>query len=176
MTVGESGHHGLIARFDSGDKLLAATRRLREAGHHRLDAHAPFPVPGLAEVLEYREYGIPRIALLAATITAGIAFLMQWYSAVIDYPIVVGGKPLNSWPAFLPVTFKVGIFNAVMATAITMLVKNRLPRFHHPLFDEKEFSEASTDGFFLVVHSDEPGAAEELLQRCGARSVRELQP
>lgn len=175
MTTAEQPY-GVIARFDSGEALLAGARSAREAGHRHLEAHAPYAVPGLPEVLEFDEHGIPRIALLVAVITAGLAFLLQWYSAVIDYPFVVGGKPLNSWPAFLPVTFKVGIFNAVMATAITMLVKNRLPRYYHPVFNDEEFADASTDGFFLHVRGGDRDSLAALLRRAGARSVRELQP
>lgn len=172
------GHYGLIARFDNSEALLAAARRLLGAGHRRLEAHAPFPVPGLAEALGFSDHGSPfsiaRVALLVGAIAAAIAFLLQWYSAVIDYPIVVGGKPLNSWPAFLPITFKVGIFNSVMAAAITMLAKNRLPHFYHPVFNEKDFAAASADGFFLSVRGGDGKELVALLRDCGARYVREL--
>lgn len=174
MKGSDSGHYGLLARFDSSEALVAAARSAREAGYRRLEAHAPFPVPGLAEALEFNEVGIRRISLAAGLATAGIAYLLQWYTAVIDYPIVVGGKPLDSWPAFLPITFAVGIFNAVMGAAITMLVKNRLPHFYHPLFNEDDFAHASADGFFLSVRGGEPAQLEALLRDCGALSVREL--
>lgn len=173
------GHYGMIARFDDSEALIAAARRVRETGHRRLEAHAPFPVPGLAEATGFSEEGglftIARIALLVGVIAATIAFLLQWYSAVIDYPIVVGGKPLNSWPAFLPITFKVGIFNSVMAAAITMLAKNRLPHFYHPVFNEEDFAAASADGFFLSVRGGDGEKLAALLRDCGARYVRELE-
>lgn len=178
MKGAANGHYGLIARFDDGEALLAAARRVRESGHRRLEAHAPFPLPGLAEAMGFSEGGgalsIARIALLLGAIAAGIAFLLQWYTAVIDYPIVVGGKPLNSWPAFLPITFKVGIFNSVMAAAITMLVKNRLPHFYHPVFNEDDFAAASANGFFLSLRGGDGEKLAALLRDCGARYVREL--
>mgnify|MGYP000465472153 CR=1 FL=1 len=170
----DRGHYGLLARFDSSEALLAAARSVRGAGYHRLEAHAPFPVPGLAEALQFREVGVRRISLAAGLVTAGFAYLLQWYTAVIDYPIVVGGKPLDSWPAFLPITFAVGIFNAVMGAAITMLVKNRLPHFYHPVFNCDDFADASADGFFLSVRGGEADQVEALLRDCGARSVWEL--
>ncbi len=178
MKGSDSGHYGLLARFDSSEALLAAAHSVRAAGYRRLEAHAPFPVPGLAEALgfggEGGEYSIPRISLTAGLVTAAIAFLLQWYTAVIDYPIVVGGKPLDSWPAFLPITYAVGIFNAVMGAAITMLLKNRLPHFYHPVFNCDDFADASADGFFLSIRGGNPAAVGALLRECGARSVWEL--
>lgn len=172
--MAERNHYGLIARFTSPETLVAAAHAAREAGYRRLEAHAPFPVPGLAEALAFREHGIPLMALAVGVVTAAAAFLLQWYSAVIDYPIVVGGKPLNSWPAFLPVTFQVGIFNTVMAATITMLVKDRLPHYYHPVFNCEDFARASADGFFLSVRGGDPAAVEELLREQGAEYVREL--
>lgn len=178
MKRATDGHYGLIARFDNSEVLVTAAYRVLETGHRRLEAHTPFPVPGLAEAVGFSEDGgrfqIAHIALLVGVIAAAIAFLLQWYTAVIDYPIVVGGKPLNSWPAFLPITFKVGIFNSVMAATITMLVKNRLPHFYHPVFNEDDFAAASADGFFLSVRGGDAEKLAALLRDCGARYVREL--
>ncbi|WP_308364941.1 MULTISPECIES: DUF3341 domain-containing protein [unclassified Microbulbifer] len=170
----EQNHYGLIARFAGPEALVAATLSAREAGYRRLEAHAPFPVPGLAEALTFREKGIPLIALSLGVTAAAAAFFLQWYTAVIDYPFVVGGKPLNSWPAFLPVTFQVGIFSTVMAATITMLAKDRLPHYYHPIFNCDDFARASADGFFLSVRGGDPAEVEDFLRAQGAEYVREL--
>jgi len=171
--------HGVIARFETSCELVVAATSARKAGYRHLDAFAPFPVPGLAEALGFRERKIPVLALLFGIIGAVGSFFMQWYSAVIDYPFVVGGKPLASWPAFLPVTFQIGILCAVLATVIGLLAGTRLPQPYHPVFNDSEFDRASSDGFFLLVpatskEADDLNAIQDFLVGQGAAAVREL--
>jgi hypothetical protein len=187
-TMTETARYGIIARFESAAALVAATESARQAGYTAMDAHSPFPVPGLAEALGFQERRIPLLALGFGLVGAGAAFFMQWYSAVIDYPFVVGGKPLNSWPAFLPITFEVGILAAVLTTVIAMFAGNGLPRPYHPVFNDADFERASADGFFLVIEMPEARRedpqeehdktslekATAFLQKHGALSVREL--
>lgn len=170
----DTASDGLLGRFDSAADLLEAVRAAREAGFTELDAYAPFPVPGLDEALGFRSRRIPVIALVAGLVAAACAFALQWWSAVLDYPFVVGGKPLNSWPAFLLVTFEAGVLMAVLAALVAMLVGNRLPRPHHPLFDLREFDRASDDGFFLMVREADPDEARAWLEKLGARGIEEV--
>lgn len=178
--MAEPKPYGIIARFEGPEALVKAARAAREAGYQSVDAHAPFPVPGLSQALGFRERSIPVIALACGVIGAAVAFFMQWYSAVIDYPIVVGGKPLNSWPAFLPITFEVGVLSAVLSAVIAMIVSNGLPRPYHPVFNDAEFDRASGDGFFLVISgeldTDTVNSIKVLLSAHAAVGVRELAP
>ncbi|WP_347331433.1 DUF3341 domain-containing protein [Marinimicrobium locisalis] len=150
--------YGVMARFADAEALLQATKAARQAGYQRMDAYTPFPVPGLSEALGFRERRIAPVALGSGTIGSVFAFTLQWYSATIDYPYLVGGKPLNSWPAFLPITFEVGILTAVLAAVVAMLVGNGLPRPYHPAFNERAFERASSDGFFLLLCEPAPQA------------------
>ncbi|WP_148863668.1 DUF3341 domain-containing protein [Marinobacter fonticola] len=152
---------GILVRLPSAEALLAASKAARKAGFRDLDAFSPFPVPDLAETLGYRERLIPVLSLVLGLIAAAGAFFMQWYAA-FDYPYVVGGKPLNSWPAFLPITFEVGVLASVLTALLTMLIRNGLPQPYHPVFNDPDFDAASSDGFFLVL----PGAALAEVQAC----------
>src|SRR5438093_7422996 len=157
--------YGLMAEFASAEHLVAAVREAREAGHERVEAYAPFPVEGLAEATGMRRNWIPAI-VLGGGLAGGIGgYFMQWYSAVISYPINSGGRPLHSWPEFIPVTFELTVLVAALAGVVGMLALNGLPRLHHPLFNMPEFDLASRNRFFLCLHGD------------GARQfLRELDP
>ncbi|MFE8069436.1 DUF3341 domain-containing protein [Marinobacteraceae bacterium S3BR75-40.1] len=168
--------YGLMAQFEDSDTLVAAARAAREAGYCQLEAYAPFPVPGLADAVGFRERRVPKVALVCGLLAAAGAFFMQWYAAVPDYPYVTGGKPLNSWPAFLPITFEVGILTVVLSALITMLVLNGLPRPYHAAFNDPEFDRASGDGFFLLCCPQSIEEARALLERQGAQAVRKVAP
>lgn len=171
--------YGLIARYNTAEELVLAAEAARAEGYRNLDAFSPFPVPGLAEALGFRSRFIMPFSLIAGVLAAVAAFALQWYSA-IDYPYVVGGKPPFSWPAFLPITFEMGILAAVLTALIGMLVGCRLPQLYQPVFNDSEFGRASSDGFFLLVlcrqQKTTPTVIRELLQNTGACDVRELEP
>lgn len=173
--MSESSVFGILVRVSSAEALVAAARAASRAGLRDLDAFAPFPVPGLVEALGYRERLIAPLALVLGLLAAAGAFFMQWYAS-FDYPYVVGGKPLNSWPAFLPITFEVGVLTAVLTALLTMLIRNGLPRPYHPVFNDPAFDHASADGFFLLC----PGASLTDVQDClkdhDTRDIRELAP
>jgi len=170
--------YGLLAEFDSADALLQAVYRAREAGFHRLEAYSPFSIEGLDEALGgTREY-VPLITLGGGVLGALIGYFLQWYSATINYPINVGGRPLDSWPAFLPVTFEIAVLGAAFAALLGMLALNGLPRLMHPLFELEEFRRASSDRFFLCICSRDqrfdPQATRGFLDSLGALAVLEV--
>jgi len=149
-----SGSYGILAEFKGADALLDAARRAREAGYENVEAYSPFPVEGLAEVIGFRKNRIPAI-VFAGGLLGGIGgYFMQWYSAVVSYPINSGGKPPHSWPEFIPVTFELTILCAALAGFFGLLFLNGLPRLHHPLFDVPEFHLASRNRFFLCIRED----------------------
>lgn len=148
--------HGLLAEFDNPSDLVAAVRASREAGYSKMDAFSPFPVEGLAEALGFHRTRMPLVIFIGGLIGGVGGFFMQWYATVIDYPINVGGRPFNSWPAYIPVTFELTILLAAAAAVLGMLGLNRLPMPYHPLFHMPRFALASNDRFFLCIEATDP--------------------
>ena len=156
---------GVMARFDNPEQLLDAIKAAQQEEFSKLDAYSPFPLPALADALGFHERRISPLSLCCGLLASGGAFFMQWYSAVVSYPYVVGGKPLNSWPAFLPVTFAVGILTAVLVAFLAMLWGNRLPKPYHPVFNWDEFARATDDNFFLLIRDHDTARAKQFLQQ-----------
>jgi hypothetical protein len=140
-----------MAEFDDADALLAAAKRLREDGFDVIDAFTPFPVAGLAELIEPRSSHLRSLMLIAGLVVAATAFAVQSYSAVMAYPINTGGRPLFSWPVFLLVPFEVGILAAAIAGFAGLLWGTGLPRLHHPVFEVVGFERVTQDRFFLLA-------------------------
>ena len=148
--------YGIMAEFDDPDALLGAAQRARDAGYRRMDAYSPFPVEGLAEALDFRNTRVPEI-VLAGGIVGGVGgFFMQWFATRIFYPINVGGRPLDSWPAYIPITFELTVLLAAFAALFGMLILNGLPQPYHPVFNAPDFQLASRDRFFLCVEAADP--------------------
>jgi hypothetical protein len=169
---------GLMAEFVKADEVLAATRRAREAGYRRMDAYTPYPVEGLAAELGLTRTGIPFVVLLAGLAGATVGFFMQYYTMAVDYPFNVGGRPHNSWPVFIPITFEVMVLVAGFAALLGMLLLNGLPRPHHPVFNVARFTEASQHRFFLCIEATDPMfdavATKEFLTGLAPRGVMEV--
>jgi len=146
---------GLLAEFATADALLAAARQARAKGFAAAEAYSPFPVDGLAAALGFRRNRVAPVTALGGALGGISTYALIWYSAVRDYPINVGGRPLNSWPSFVPPTFEVTILGAALAAVFGMLVMNGLPRLRHPLFDMPEFDLASRNRFFLFLPADD---------------------
>ena len=157
-----SRRYGILAEFKGADALLDAARKAREAGYERVEAYSPFPVEGLAEVIGFRKNRIPAIVFIGGLLGGIGGYFMQWYSAVVSYPINSGGKPPHSWPEFIPVTFELTILCAALAGFFGLLLLNGLPRLHHPLFDVPEFDLASRNRFFLCIREDARNFLENL--------------
>ena len=170
--------YGVLAEFASADHLLAAARRVRAAGYSRAEAYAPFDVEGLAEALGFERSSVPLFTFCGALLGGLGGYFMQWYAAVIDYPVDIGGRPLHSWPMFMPVTFELTVLVASLAVVLGMLAMNGLPRPHHPLFAMPGFDLATRDRFFLCIESRDPrfdrGRTREFLARLGPHAPREV--
>jgi hypothetical protein len=148
--------HGLIAEFAGDDALVAAARAARAAGYRHIEAYSPFAVEGLADALALRPNRVPLVTLLGGIAGGAAVYFLQWYTAVFDYPIDAGGKPLHSWPAFVPATFEMCVLGAALAAFIAMLAGSGLPRLHHPVFDAPDFDLASRNRFFLCIEASDP--------------------
>jgi hypothetical protein len=170
--------YGIMAEFGRPEALADAVRAARTAGYTRLEAFSPFPLRDLARELGYRPSPVAWLAAATGLAGALIQYLSQYWMNAIDYPLNVGGRPLHSWPAFIPSTLIVAILWAGAAALIGMLLMLRLPRLHHPVFGVPGFERASEDRFFLCIRSDdplfEPGQARKLLEASSPDAVREV--
>ena len=168
-------HFGVLARFHGAKEIYRACEQVRDAGFTKWDAHTPFAVHGLDKAMGLRPSKVPWIVLVAGLSGAAGGMLLQWWVAARAYPLVISGKPLFSWPAFVPVTFELGVLFGALGAVIGMLGLNQLPMLFHPLFHSKTFERVSDDGFFISIESWDPKfdskQTVEFLERAGAEEV-----
>ncbi len=149
--------HGVIAEFDEPEHFLAAIRRTRAAGYEHIDAYSPDPLEGLSEAMRLRDSRVPLIVLIGALAGAVAGYFLQYYAAAIDFPVNVGGRPLNSWVAFIPITFELTVLCACLsAFFLGILAINGLPHPYHPVFNVPQFGRASRDRFFVCIEARDP--------------------
>jgi hypothetical protein len=164
--------YGLIAEFPSADALVAAVRDARAAGYRKMDAYAPFPIEDLTAALELPPSRIPYIMFGGALAGCVLGLGMQYYAYFVSYPINIGGRPLDSWPAFIPATVELTILLAVLSGLLSLLFSLQLPAVYHPVFNHPDFRRASRDGFFLCIEQ----ADEHYDLRTTASFLRSLDP
>ena len=154
-----------LARFPTEGALLEAARALRGEGRSGLDLHTPVPVHGAEEALGLSRSVVPRIALAAGLIGAATGYLMQWWMVGVDFPINVGGRPPHSPPAFIPVTFELGVLFAALSIFFGLFVLWGLPALYHPVFESEAFRSATVDGLWLSAPVATGEADEAPLRR-----------
>jgi hypothetical protein len=169
----------LLARFAHGDALAGAAHKARASGYRPADAFTPFPIDGLAETLETQPPHIRVAMFIGGAGVAALAYAVEWYRAVLDYPIDSGGRPLHSWPTFVLFPFAIGILAAAISGLIAFFWQSGLPRLHHPLFDADGFERVSQDAFLLAFTApdkSDPRKLRTLLRDAGALAVWEMTP
>jgi hypothetical protein len=171
--------YGVMAEFDNPTDVVAATRRAYEEGYRRMDAYSPYPIEALSEAVGPHKERLPLIVLIGGIVGLIGGYAMQYYVSVINYPLNVGGKPLHSWPAFIPITFETTVLGAAMAAIFGMLALNGLPEPYHPVFNAPNFALATRDRFFLVIESRDPkfdrDATTNFLRGLGAQEVADVE-
>ena len=171
--------YGLMAEFEDPNELVAAAHRAHHEGYTRMDAYSPLPIEELHEALGLPHTKLPMIVLIGGIVGCLSGYLLQFWASTMAYPLNIGGKPLNSWPAFIPVTFECTILGAALSAVFGMLALNGLPQPYHPVFNVARFALASRNRFFLCIQAGDPAFDAEktrrFLEEQGAR-VHEVPP
>ncbi|HRJ27541.1 MAG TPA: DUF3341 domain-containing protein [Fimbriimonadaceae bacterium] len=148
--------YGIVAEFDTPEDLKRSANAARERGYTKMEAYSPFPIHGMEDAVGYKDFRIKWIIFGCACVGAVVGLGMQYWWAVIDYPMNVGGRPLFSWPQFVPVTFECTILASAFGAVFGMLGLNGLPKPYHPIFEAPNFERASQDRFFLLIEAHDP--------------------
>lgn len=173
------GLYGLMAEFENPNELVKAAREARAAGYRRMDAYTPYPIEELAEALEIHDRRLPALVLGGGIFGAISGYALCYWCSVIAYPLIIGGKPFHSAPAFIVPTFETTILCAAFAAVLGMLALNGLPQPYHPVFNAPRFALASRDRFFLCIESKDPKYDHDetwaFLTRLGPRVVMDVE-
>jgi hypothetical protein len=172
-----SSIYGVAAEFDTHEQLFRAAEKAFAKGYRHMDGFSPFPIEGLPEALGKRTR-IPLLVLLGGIVGGAGAYFMQWYANAISYPINIGGRPIHSWPAFIPITFELTVLAAALTAFLSVFIFSGLPRPYHPMFNLPQFERASQDRFFLCIEARDPSfdliTTREFLQSLSPMSVADV--
>ncbi len=167
--------YGLMAEFEDPNALVSAVQQARAEGYRRMDAYSPFPIEELHDALGLPPTRLPLIVLIGGLVGAIAGYSLQYWVSVFENPLNVGGKPLHSWPAFIPITFETTILVAALSAVLGMLALNGLPMPYHPVFNVSRFALASRNRFFLCIEARDPRfdleATRHFLQTLNPREV-----
>jgi hypothetical protein len=171
--------YGLLAEFHSPAEVVAAARRVREQGYRRVDGYSPYPIEELSEALHFHHSPLPAMVLAGGIVGLVAGFGLEYWAAVIEYPMNIGGRPFFSWPAFIPPAFETTILFAAGTAVLGMLAINGLPEPYHPVFNVPGFALATRDKFFLCIEARDPKfdrtETRKFLAGLGASEVSEVE-
>ena len=171
--------YGLLARFDTPKEILKAASAVKEEGYIDFDCHTPFPVHGLDDAMGLKRSIIGYIVGFGCLLGASGGLFLQWWASAIEYPIIISGKPFFSWQAFMIITFVLMILGGAFAALIGMFHINKMPTFHHPLFNSDNFKKATDDAFFICIESKDPQFdledSKNLLSLIGGKDIEVIE-
>lgn len=148
--------YGLLAQFDTADKMVDAARKANEAGYTRMDCFSPYPVGEAADAMGFHKSEMGPVMFIGGLLGATAGFLMQYLLNGVSYPVNVGGRPFLSWPSFIPITFELMVLTASLSGLFGLMAVCGLPMLYHPLFNVPDFARASSDRFFLCIEAVDP--------------------
>ena len=170
---------GVLAEFRTPGTILEAAGKVRRDGYRQFDCHTPFPVHGLEHAMGVPPSKVPWIVLAGGLTGFAIGLSLQWWTSTIAYPLIIGGKPLFSYQAFVPVTFELTILLSAFGAVFGMFALNRLPMFYHPVFRSSHFRRASDDRFFISIEATDPrfdlSRTRSFLESLGGENVTVLE-
>jgi hypothetical protein len=161
----KDGLYGLMAEFEEPEDLIRAAHHAHEAGYRKMDAYTPFPIEEVSEAVGHHHTILPWVVLGGGAFGCVAGFMLQYWVSVIEYPINVGGRPFNSWPSFIPVTFEMTVLFAALSAVLGMILLNRLPQPYHPVFNVGRFALASSNRFFLCIEAEDAKFDKEETRR-----------
>jgi hypothetical protein len=168
-----------MAEFNEPNALVAAARRVHEAGYRKVDAFSPYPMEALAEALGFHSSRLPLLVLIGGVTGLLAGYGLQYWASVIEYPMNIGGRPFHSWVSFIPPTFETTILFAALTAVLGMLALNGLPEPYHPVFNVPTFALATKDRFFLCIEAADPkfdlDQTSSFMMSLGARAVSEVE-
>jgi hypothetical protein len=171
--------YGLMAEFDDPNALTEAAKRTYAAGYRKMDAYSPFPIEPVWEALGVHDRPVSFFVLCGGIVGMVSGFALCYWVSTIAYPLNIGGRPYNSWPSFIPVTFELTILFASFAAVLSMIGLNGLPMPYHPTFNVPSFLRASQDKFFLAIEATDPKFDRtktfDFLKSLGPREINEVQ-
>ena len=147
---------GFVAEFENEVSIVEATKKTVEAGYNNIETYTPYPLEDLLDVQHLHKNKVALVILIGGLTGCALGFFMQYFASVIHYPINVGGRPLNSWPAFIPEMFECTVLFAAISAMVGMMIMNKLPRPNHPLFEIERFRYATQERFFLCIEAEDP--------------------
>jgi hypothetical protein len=170
---------GIMAEFHSPDEVVEAAKRVHGAGYTRVDAYSPYPIEELAEALDLHRSHLPKIVLAGGVLGFLLGWGLEYWAAVIEYPMNIGGRPHFSWPAFIVPAYETTILFAAFGAVFGMLALNGLPQPYHPVFNVPGFALASRDRFFICIESRDPkfdpAGIRAFFESIGAKAVSEVE-
>jgi hypothetical protein len=172
--------HGVMGEFSDPQDLLDAIEKVRAEGYTKIDAYTPFPIEAVWEAIGHHKSPVPLVVLIGGILGGLGGFFLQFWVSTIEYPVNIGGRPFNSWPAFIPVTFECTILGAVLSAVAGVFIINGLPEPYHPVFNVPRFAFASRDRYFLCIEARDPkfnpDKARKLLWEVNATEVTDVEP
>ena len=170
--------YGVMAEFDTADKLVEATQKATDAGYTLMDGYSPYPVGGVADAMKYEKSEMAPLMFIGGLLGATAGFIMQYWTNGVGYPINVGGRPFMSWPSFIPITFELMVLTTALSGVFGLFISCGLPQPYHPVFHVPQFVRASCDRFFLCIEARDPkfemNAVKDFMNGLQALSVAEV--